>query len=337
MNIESIRSYFKNKKMVFLGIVLFISTIILAITFTYRQVIIEVDNQEVQYSFNGNKTVGEVLKANKIAIKEEDVVQPAMNQVISDGEVINIDRAMPVHLFIDGEYLEIYTTEREVKKIIDEANIELDKKDIVTPDLNLIVNRGENIQVTRVNEELETTETVLEYKEIQRENQSMDKGKSRIVQEGKNGLKTIIEKVVYHDGTEFSRAVIDEKIIAPIDQIKEIGTKVQLMASSTTSNKPIAGRKITITATAYCSCYKCCAPYDGTTTASGTSPKAGRTIAASKDYSFGTEVYIPYFDKVFVVEDRGGAIQGNKIDIYFNTHEEALQFGRRTLEAQIVQ
>ncbi len=99
--------------------------------------------------------------------------------------------------------------------------------------------------------------------------------------------------------------------------------------------------QIQVEASAYCSCEICCAPYDGSTTASGTTPRANHTIAASASYDFGTTVYIPYFSSssnsgIFVVEDRGGAIQGNRIDIYYSTHQEALEFGRRTLTMYVL-
>lgn len=101
-------------------------------------------------------------------------------------------------------------------------------------------------------------------------------------------------------------------------------------------------RKVKVEATAYCSCYACCGPYDGTRTADGSRPKEYYTIATSKFFKFGTMVYIPYFDSapnhgVFEVEDRGGAIQNNRIDVYFSTHEKALQFGRRQFEVYILQ
>ncbi len=111
---------------------------------------------------------------------------------------------------------------------------------------------------------------------------------------------------------------------------------------STSGGKLRYLRKVKIQATAYCSCYTCCGPYDGTRTADGSRPKEYYTIATSKFFSFGTMVYIPYFDSapnhgVFEVEDRGGAIQNNRIDIYFSTHEKALRFGRRNLEMYILQ
>lgn len=85
--------------------------------------------------------------------------------------------------------------------------------------------------------------------------------------------------------------------------------------------------------TAYCPCSKCCGKWANGITASGATAMAGRTIAASKAYDFGTEIEID--EITYVVEDRGGAIMGNKIDIYFDTHAEALQFGRQVVEGKV--
>lgn len=86
---------------------------------------------------------------------------------------------------------------------------------------------------------------------------------------------------------------------------------------------------LTVNASAYCPCEICCEEYANGYTADGSKATAGYTIAAPSIYDFGTLFYIPYFDRVFEVEDRGGAIQDNRIDIYFDTHTEALQFGRQ--------
>lgn len=76
--------------------------------------------------------------------------------------------------------------------------------------------------------------------------------------------------------------------------------------------------------TGYCSCEKCCGKTDGIT-ASGKHVQANHTIAAPSNFPFGTKLMID--DKIYIVEDRGGAIKDNKLDIYFNTHKEALDFG----------
>lgn len=95
-------------------------------------------------------------------------------------------------------------------------------------------------------------------------------------------------------------------------------------------------------ATAYCSCEKCCGKWalnrpDGIVyTASGAIAQEGVTIAADWSlYPPGTVLYIEGIGER-TVQDRGGVINGQKIDIYFESHEDALQFGRQDVRIQIV-
>ena len=74
---------------------------------------------------------------------------------------------------------------------------------------------------------------------------------------------------------------------------------------------------------AYCPCEKCCLKSDGIT-ASGTKATAGRT-AAMNGVPFGTKIVIDGHE--YTVEDRGGGLGSKIIDIYFDTHEEALNSG----------
>ena len=83
--------------------------------------------------------------------------------------------------------------------------------------------------------------------------------------------------------------------------------------------------------TAYCTCRVCCGVYSGgNRTASGTVPTSNRTIAVDTNViPFRTKVVIN--GQVYVAEDRGGAIKGKRIDMFFMTHKEALRWGRRTM------
>ena len=76
--------------------------------------------------------------------------------------------------------------------------------------------------------------------------------------------------------------------------------------------------------TAYCACSKCCGKSNGIT-ASGVKATAGRTVAVDSSIPFGTKLIID--GHTYIAEDRGGAIKGKKIDIFFNTHQEAINFG----------
>jgi 3D (Asp-Asp-Asp) domain-containing protein len=86
--------------------------------------------------------------------------------------------------------------------------------------------------------------------------------------------------------------------------------------------------------TAYCACSKCCGKSDGIT-ASGTKAKQGRTIAVDpKQIPYGTKVVIN--GHTYVAEDCGGSIKNNRIDVFFNSHKEALQFGVQYADVYII-
>ena len=110
---------------------------------------------------------------------------------------------------------------------------------------------------------------------------------------------------------------------------------------------------LTLEATGYCKCGECCGwkrnlllqpvyaygPMEGERkkvgeTASGTKAKPGTIAADTSVFPFGTRMRIPgYGDGV--VEDRGGAIEGGKNDLFFKSHKEALEWGRQTVTVEV--
>lgn len=85
--------------------------------------------------------------------------------------------------------------------------------------------------------------------------------------------------------------------------------------------------------TFYCACAKCCGKTNGIT-ASGKRVRRGVTVAAPRTYKFGTKLYIKGFG-YRTVQDRGGAIKDNRIDIYVPTHAKALKLGLRYANVRI--
>lgn len=85
--------------------------------------------------------------------------------------------------------------------------------------------------------------------------------------------------------------------------------------------------------TAYCGCVQCCGKSDKIT-ASGAMAVEGVTVATDSSIPFGSKIIID--GKEYIAQDRGGAIKGNRIDIYFESHERALQYGRQTKEVTIL-
>ena len=104
---------------------------------------------------------------------------------------------------------------------------------------------------------------------------------------------------------------------------------------SETSNK---WRTVRMKVTGYCPCSKCCGEYSDGITANGHKIQPGDTfVAADKRYSFGTEMVIEGYSngQTIKVLDRGGAIRGNKLDAFFHTHQEALEWGVRNIDVKV--
>lgn len=101
-----------------------------------------------------------------------------------------------------------------------------------------------------------------------------------------------------------------------------------------------AVQKETFTArvTAYCQGPCCCGNSADGITANGHRIRPGeKFVAADRRYAFGTMLAIPGYNesRPVPVWDRGGAIKGNKLDVYFDSHKEALKWGVRNLQVSI--
>lgn len=113
--------------------------------------------------------------------------------------------------------------------------------------------------------------------------------------------------------------------------------------TTTTAKKTY--EEVELIATAYCPCEICCGEWALTRptdengkpivyTASGEPATHGRTIAVDPDFiPFGTKVIID--GHTYIAQDTGSAIEGNHIDIFFSSHEEACMFGCQTVTAYI--
>lgn len=176
---------------------------------------------------------------------------------------------------------------------------------------------------------------------------------NKVIKQGKDGLKEITAKIKYQNDIEIERTVINEVVITePVNKVVQVNKNVTnrsqearttvTTVSSSSLAKAVEGKNPVVkkfNTSAYCSCSKCCGKSTGIT-ASGKRASSWYTLAAGKGYPIGTIIYIPYFKNKpnggwFVVQDRGGAISNNRLDVYMGTHNQALQFGRKTLECYV--
>lgn len=91
-------------------------------------------------------------------------------------------------------------------------------------------------------------------------------------------------------------------------------------------SEPPEPEPMTFTATAY--------TWTGYRTATGTWPSRGTVAVDPRVIPLGAELHIEGYGPA-VAADTGGAIQGQKIDLYMDSEHECLQWGRRKVEVQI--
>ena len=262
--------------------------------------------------------VSDVLAENHIIVLPDEIVQPDINSNIDITKKISINK------------------KTDEKAVISEQNVSVSTEQI----LGEYVTITEKIVIEQVEIPFETV-----TKDVSKENTET---KDTILQEGQNGIKEIKYKVKYKNDVEIEKNIISETVIKePVDKIIQISTKITARANAprsvgTSLESAVDGkspRVVTVNASAYCSCAACCGKSTGITS-SGRHASEWHTVAAGSGYPIGTVIYIPALaDKPnggwFVVEDRGGAISNNRIDIYMGSHSQALTFGRRSLECYI--
>ncbi len=264
----------------------------------------------------------------------------------------------------NGYEMTALTSKTKVSDILEENNIILEDNQKTIPDLDSEIAAGETIKITDksynevqiaqiseegvetsldqllenyapVTEKIVVEQVTIPYETVTKNTTNATTGTTnKVLQQGKDGLKEVTYKVKYQNDIEIEKTVISEVVIKePVNKIVQV-QKVQTSRSSAlprTSSSTAGGTTYKITA--YCPCSKCCGKATGRT-ASGTKATAGRTVAASSKFAFGTKLNIG--GHIYTVEDRGGAINGNKIDIFVNSHAEALQWGVRYMTVSVV-
>lgn len=262
----------------------------------------------------------------------------------------------------NGYEMTVLTTKTKVSDILLENNIVVEENERVTPNLDEEIDLSneikicdksiQEIQVAKISENgTETTlddilnnyspiieKIVIEQEKIPYETITKDVSngdastKNKVIVKGEEGIKNVTYKIKYKNEQEISRTLLSEEIIKePINKVVQIQKNIVTRSSST---ERTSTDTVIFKVTGYCPCSKCCGQYASGYTASGTKATAGRTIAASSQFGFGTKLLIN--GNVYTVEDRGGAIKGNKIDVYFDTHQEALIWGVKYLPVEVV-
>lgn len=320
-----------------LAFVFIVCFFVINAAYSKQNVDIYIDGQLQTHCYiSSNETVADVLRKTNIDISYNDYIYPSIDDTIGVNGRVDIFKPVDLTIEYNNQAYRISTTLTGIEAV-KQAGIDVDDNDIINAD------NGSNVLKVYTVDTTKTTQIIdikHDTKIIKNNSEYVDY--SKIITQGMDGKALALITTTYINGVVSStEQKISKLISAPVTEVIEVGTKPKANTISTPAGYKVFSSNYVANISAYCPCLICCGKTNGIT-ASGVKATQYCTIAAPKSIPFGTKVYIPYFKNapnkgIFIVQDRGGAIGSNRIDVFFNTHQQALNFGRKNLEIYILE
>lgn len=322
------KNFSKGKKAQLLGVVLIValSTTIFCLR---KTITVNIDGKESKIvTYKG--TVQGALHDNNIVLGKKDKVEPGLASKISNKESIKIKKAININVKVDNKELAIESSEDDVNSMLKQEGIELKDEDKITPARDTKLEQGLNIEIVRVD-----TKDVIENKDIAfdvnvERDDNLANSYSKVTQEGQTGQKEITTRIIYENGKEIGRKVVKE-VVTKDPVTKEVVQGTLRTVALSRGGEIAYSKSVSCKATAY--------------TGGGYTATGMKTSRSSDGYStisvdpsvipLGTKVYIPGYG-YGIAADTGGAIKGNRIDVYFSNASEASDWGARNITVYIL-
>ncbi|WP_459907291.1 3D domain-containing protein [Desulfotomaculum defluvii] len=253
-----------------------------------------------------------------------------------------------VYCLCCANYLLVVVDRREIPVIhfqgtvadaLEKAQVTLRRADIVDPPLRTVVRDDLCIRVTRVDTEEVTNQEYIQYGILKKPDYNLQTGEQKLIKQGRCGLSRQYIQITYQDGREVRREKLRSEVVRkPEPQIIAYGPQVTV---SRGTSRPAAGGAIrnanmpkkekeiiTVVSTAY--------THTGNRTATGTYPSEGVVAVDPRVIPLGTKLYVENYGYA-IASDTGGDIKGNRIDVFFNNYNKAINWGRRTVKVHILE
>lgn len=256
------------------------------------------------------------------------------NAMLTAGTLVTVRRG--------GETITATARQETVKAFLQRMDIIPSSREMVGIELM------ENSVTLTISDHLTVYERVTEtapYQTVYRETQSLPEGQERVARQGRDGQRTAVYEQTWVSGQLVTSQYVEEISSSAVDEIVERGTAMTTVAEGdsvvkVTANADGSGyltfasggtmkfkKAVTVTATAYT------AGHDGVgyTTATGTFVHEGVAAVDKRVFPLGSKLYVMAKGMEYgytSAEDTG--MKGPKIDLYMDTYQECIQFGRRT-------
>jgi 3D (Asp-Asp-Asp) domain-containing protein len=253
--------------------------------------------------------------------------------------------AREVTIVADGQEMTLALRVATVEEALAAAKIVLGEHDRVSPEPAGKIQDQMEIVVTRVTKSQIVEHERIYFHEIRRANHNLERGVTRTLQRGREGRRAEHYEVVYENGQRVSKTLLRSEVLEPkVDRIVEYGTIGSLSRGGNTYRFT---RVLYVIATAYTAGPESTGKSPGHPafgiTRSGLPVEVGH-IAVDPDvipllshvYVEGLCAFSAQFSGRYLATDTGSAIQGNRIDIYFERVEDAIRFGRRRMRVYVL-
>lgn len=290
----------------------------------------------------------------------------------SGGTEIIISRIQMVTVSDGSQVLKIGTYGETVEELLTRLGYSLDDSTRVNYPLNAATFDGMSVELIRQETKTIEYETSVAYETTYCYDASLPQGQTKILVQGKDGVMSCTAEVTYENGKEVYRRILSQSILTPAtaevivcsvdrdtkvqegsgrayvvgDPLPEIteATEAETEAGDSVTGGTILTASgealhytgvLSVQATAY-SCEE-----ETGITASGTPARVGAIAVDPSVIPLGTLLYVVSDDGMYnygvcVAEDTGGNINGNRIDLYFDTETECIQFGVRNCTVYIL-
>lgn len=285
-------------------------------------------------------TVGELLENENIELDSNDNINYALDDKIDNNMRIIINRAVAVKIVIDNnEQRSFKTGEVTVGRVL----VELKKEDGIDYRLcdglssSSKIEEDMVINVMTVSEDITVEKVAIDFDVNVVENPNVAEGTTRVLTEGVKGEREISTLKTYIGGALSSSKIISDVLTkSPVTQVVEKGTAKVI---KTEKGNFLAAKTISMRSTAYTSSKACTGKSPGDKgygiTASGMKAQYGVVAVDKNVIPLGTKLYIEGYGYA-VAGDTGGAIKGNKVDLYFDSYNECIKYGVKDVTVYVL-
>lgn len=264
---------------------------------------------------------------------------------VDGAETITVCRGREVTVHYHGQVMAVSAGDETAGELLERLDLAVTGEDVTSHGLDQPVFDGMVLRIDRVETHQETYTAAIPHETTYCDDPTVPEGMEAVLTEGADGELLCTAGVTYVNGREARRVVLTKTLTrAPVTQLVGIGTGAAEDVVDPEAMPVIADGYITLptgevltytgTATIRATAYTHTDAGCDFVTATGTTVHWGTVAVDPRYIPYGTRMFIvsedgEYVYGIAVAEDCGGAIKGDRMDLYMPTHEQCIRFGRR--------